>query len=200
MSGTKDTPKKRTRPTKNWRDKVLKYLSETGNIADACKRAGVVKSTFYRHRDKDPEFALALSEAIEVSIENLELEARRRAEKGTKKPIYQKGQLEAIEASIENHKESFPHEKLTRTVSPSFFTCRKMEVLGREPTPNTITYPEDRTLICEEFGKIMDEVGRRENARRATESLRKVTESLGRSADQAAFQAAVQRSIDQLSE
>jgi hypothetical protein len=90
---TKSTPKKRTRPTKNWREKVLAVLKETGNITDSCRRAGINKGTLYNHRDKDPEFALALSDAIEASIENLELEARRRAEKGTKKPIYQQGRL-----------------------------------------------------------------------------------------------------------
>jgi hypothetical protein len=90
---TKPAPKKRTRPTKNWREKVLKALRETGNITDSCRRAGINKDTFYQHRDKDPEFAAALAEAIEASIENLELEARRRAAKGCKRPVYQQGRL-----------------------------------------------------------------------------------------------------------
>ena len=88
---TKAAPKKLRKTGNDWRPKLLKALAETGNITDACRRAGITRDTFYRHRHEDPAFAAAAADALEVAVDNLELEARRRAEKGCEKPVFYKG-------------------------------------------------------------------------------------------------------------
>jgi transposase-like protein len=69
----------------------LKALAETGNVTESAKAAGVCRATAYRWRDKVPDFALAWDQAIEESVDALELEARRRAIEGAEKPIFYRG-------------------------------------------------------------------------------------------------------------
>lgn len=63
----------------SWHDAFLADLAENCNVAHAYRVAGVAKSTAYKHRDEDPEFAAAWEDAIEAGIQALELAARRRA-------------------------------------------------------------------------------------------------------------------------
>ena len=37
--------------------KALEALGKYGNVADACRVAGISDTTFYRHLNKDPDFA-----------------------------------------------------------------------------------------------------------------------------------------------
>lgn len=73
------------------RAKFFKALAKKGNVSYACRSAKVSRFTVYQHRKEDPQFAAEWEEALELAIEALELEARRRAEEGTRKPIYYKG-------------------------------------------------------------------------------------------------------------
>ena len=52
------------------------------SVVKAALLAGVERRTVYRWRDKDPEFAKAWREAREGLVEDLEMEAYRRAFKG----------------------------------------------------------------------------------------------------------------------
>ena len=52
------------------------------SVVKAALMAGVERRTVYRWRDKDPEFARAWREAREGLVEDLEMEAYRRAFKG----------------------------------------------------------------------------------------------------------------------
>ena len=52
------------------------------SVTEAAKMAGVDRRTIYRWRDRDPEFAKAWRDAREGLVEDLEMEAYRRAFKG----------------------------------------------------------------------------------------------------------------------
>jgi hypothetical protein len=80
------------------KEKFLQSLRLEPNVTKACRRAHTSKTTAYLHRNSestlyDQEFAEAWNEALEVGLSVLEEEMWRRAVKGTKKPVYQSGQL-----------------------------------------------------------------------------------------------------------
>lgn len=87
MSDMKPTPKK----WDSWQTIFLRALARKGIVAAACRRAKVARSTAYDARNADPLFAAAWDEALEVAIEALEEEARRRAEVGVLEPVFQQG-------------------------------------------------------------------------------------------------------------
>ena len=88
---TNATPKK-GRPPKGWRNTFLKALRSSGNIGHSCRKARVNRTTAYRLKARDPLFAAKWETAIEDSVDVMEFEARRRAVKGTDKPVFQKGE------------------------------------------------------------------------------------------------------------
>lgn len=82
---TKRAPKKKTarkRSAPDWSERFCARLAECGNVSAACLAAAVGRSTVYQRRDTEPAFASAMREALEVSTDALELEARRRAHDG----------------------------------------------------------------------------------------------------------------------
>lgn len=91
-SGQNRTPQ-RARVRKRWQKAFLEELRLTGIVASACMLAGVGRSTVYERRESDAAFKQAWDDAIEESADWLEKEARRRAEEGTLKPVYFKGEL-----------------------------------------------------------------------------------------------------------
>jgi hypothetical protein len=91
MSDTTGTPKKRKKNRTDWKPDFLVSLAETGIVQTACLASGVDRRTAYRHKASDDEFGKSWDEAIEVSIEVLELEADRRARIGVAEPIYYQG-------------------------------------------------------------------------------------------------------------
>lgn len=80
-------------PKKDWHAKFLATLAKTGNVSAAAKAAKIHRDTAYQHRTDDEAFRKAWALAQEESADELEAEARRRAMKGTKKPVYQQGKL-----------------------------------------------------------------------------------------------------------
>jgi len=76
---------------KEWQQKFLLRLAETSNVSAACKRAKVSRQHAYQTRNEDEPFRIAWEEALEVATEALELEARRRAEKGVLEPVFYLG-------------------------------------------------------------------------------------------------------------
>jgi len=69
---------------------VLAALSRVGIVTEACRSARVDRSTYYDWL-KDGDFAAAAAAAIEEAGDRLEAEARRRAEKGWLRPVFQGG-------------------------------------------------------------------------------------------------------------
>lgn len=81
----------------DWKALFLAALAEVPVIAHACKAAGVNRTTAWRAREADPEFAQAWDEAMEEGIDRAEQEAFRRAVVGYEKPVWYKGKLVGTE-------------------------------------------------------------------------------------------------------
>lgn len=83
---------KRGGPPKDWRDRFLHGLRETFNVEAARRFALVSKDTVYSHRRKDPDFAKAWDEALEIGRDTLmpllEQAVALRAIYGTLEPVY----------------------------------------------------------------------------------------------------------------
>ena len=82
-----------TRLTPLAREKFLQKLKETANVSLSADLVGISRVRAYQVRKKDKAFAEAWDEAIEIGIDNLEHEARRRAMHGTRKPVFYKGEI-----------------------------------------------------------------------------------------------------------
>src|SRR3954469_16190103 len=66
-----------------WRGRFLEALRSSPNVAGACGRARVGRSTAYRHRAADPAFRAAWSDAMEDAVDDLVGGARGRAKAGS---------------------------------------------------------------------------------------------------------------------
>lgn len=75
----------------NWQEKFLAAFSETGMVTEACKAVGVGRTTVYRERQLDEEFALRWADIEEETTERMEREAYRRGTEGVDKPVFQGG-------------------------------------------------------------------------------------------------------------
>ncbi len=76
----------------DWKWMFLEALTEIPNVARAARLAEVDRTTAYKARAVDPEFAEAWDHALGVSVDALEAEAFRRAKDGTLKPVFHMGQ------------------------------------------------------------------------------------------------------------
>lgn len=81
-----------------WREPFLRALGNVPVVREAARAAGVTRSTAYKARKADPEFARAWDEALENGIDCAELEAFRRAVVGYEEPVVFQGRLTYIEA------------------------------------------------------------------------------------------------------
>lgn len=77
-----------TRFNRERRNKFLDALRQTGNVTAACEAAYVDRRTAYREKKSNAEFSRAWDEALEIAIEGMELEARRRAVEGRDEPVF----------------------------------------------------------------------------------------------------------------
>ena len=71
----------------------LAVLEKTGIVSDAAKAAGVSSATVYLTRKTDADFEAAWDVALEVAVDAMELEARRRAVDGVTRHIYHQGNV-----------------------------------------------------------------------------------------------------------
>ena len=69
----------------------LAAYARCGNVSRATKLAKIGRQSVYNWLDSDPEFKKGFQDANVQACDALELEARRRAVKGTLKPVYQGG-------------------------------------------------------------------------------------------------------------
>lgn len=74
MTATKTTPSARKR-RRDWRAKFIAALESEGTVLSAARVAGVNRSTVYRERQANEEFALAWADAEEAVTEGLERKA-----------------------------------------------------------------------------------------------------------------------------
>lgn len=90
--------KRRYRPTnvalkKGWKVKALEALRTGATIAEAAQAANVARVTLYRAPESDPEFKVAMQEAIEEGTDVIEAAATRRAVVGVEEPVIYQGQM-----------------------------------------------------------------------------------------------------------
>lgn len=89
--------KKATRSTRKkgevWKPVFLAELAKAPNVAEACRVAGIDRTTAYSHKHEDPDFSDAWDSALELSMDKAEAELYRRAVEGTTKPVFQGGEL-----------------------------------------------------------------------------------------------------------
>ncbi len=84
-------------PVDTWDKAFLASFRVLGNVTAACKAAQVGRTTVYERRASDPAFLAAWNDALEEASDRLELEARRRAVRGTHKPVWYKGRIVGFE-------------------------------------------------------------------------------------------------------
>jgi hypothetical protein len=73
------------------KEKWLEAHRKYGIVTASCRASKTPRATVYKWLNEDPDFAKAKAEAEEEAVELLEGEARRRAYKGTLKPVFYKG-------------------------------------------------------------------------------------------------------------
>ena len=76
-----------------WRAAFLAALREMPVILRACEAVGINRSTVWRAREADPEFAKDWDDAMEDGIDKVEQEAIRRGVVGFEEPVVHKGGL-----------------------------------------------------------------------------------------------------------
>lgn len=69
----------------------LRFLEDTASITKAAAFAGVDRRTVYTLKDQNKEFAAHLKDSLDVGLDKLEDEARRRAYDGIDEPVFYKG-------------------------------------------------------------------------------------------------------------
>ncbi len=82
-----------TRARRNVNGIFIETIRETGNMAAACRVAGVSAATMYRRRESNKALAAQWEEALESAVDTLELVARERALNGVKEPVFYKGEI-----------------------------------------------------------------------------------------------------------
>jgi len=77
----------------DWKPAYLEALRQVPVIRHALEAAGVNRSTAWRARESDEEFAKAEQDAMEEGVDRAEQEAFRRAVVGFEEPVIDKGRL-----------------------------------------------------------------------------------------------------------
>jgi hypothetical protein len=77
----------------DWKPPYLAALREMPVVAHACKAVGIERSTAYRAREADEDFAKAWDDAMEEGVDRAEQEAFRRGVVGFEEPVIDKGRL-----------------------------------------------------------------------------------------------------------
>lgn len=73
------------------RKTFLATLEKTANVSHAAKLCRMSRSRLYEIKHEDDAFSAEWDSAVEVAVDLLEKEARRRGMLGVKKPVYQGG-------------------------------------------------------------------------------------------------------------
>lgn len=77
----------------DWKPAFLEALRNVPVIRHACEAVGVNRTTAWRAREADEEFAKAWDDAMEEGVDRAEQEAFRRAVVGFEEPVVDKGRL-----------------------------------------------------------------------------------------------------------
>ena len=72
-----------TRANDQQKERFLEAHANGATVCDAARSAGVHRGTVYKWRERDPDFALAWREARDKFVQELEMEAYKRAIEGS---------------------------------------------------------------------------------------------------------------------
>ena len=78
---------------RHWHAAFLTALESSGNVTVAARLAGVSRTAAYKARRGEAEFAASWDEALEVALDGMEAEARRRAVEGWEEPVFYQGKV-----------------------------------------------------------------------------------------------------------
>ncbi len=132
-----------------WRDTFLAALRTIPVVRHACEACGIERSTAYRAREADAEFAKAWDEALEDGIDSAEQEAMRRATVGFEEPVVYKGQLTPLYEHDEHGNlvlEKYKTGCFDEDGEPIFSTRAKQLVINGKPQYLTIRKHSDALL------------------------------------------------------
>ena len=95
---TAATHPRKPRPRRDGFDGVrrrafLAALRKGGGLSDAARRAGVSRTTVYKHQESDRQFARQCDLAMQMACTDLELHAWERGVVGVEEPILYKGEV-----------------------------------------------------------------------------------------------------------
>lgn len=76
----------------NKKQSFLKKLAETGNVSASATLSDLSRSQAYEWRKHDPDFAELWDDALAIAVDQLALEARRRAIEGVEEVRYYQGE------------------------------------------------------------------------------------------------------------
>lgn len=98
---TNSTPKRHKPHAKasKWKKAFIAALREWGVVRYACEQAGIDRTTAYKAREEDPDFALQWKQALDDAIDEIEREAIRRAREGVERTVFFKDQQIGTERS-----------------------------------------------------------------------------------------------------
>lgn len=100
-----------------WTNAFLAALSVHGVLSRAAEETGIDRSTVWRRRETEPEFAKACQEAIDQAADTLEAEARRRALDGEAEPVIYQGQPTYV---YETDEAGYPVMDIVQEERPGF--------------------------------------------------------------------------------
>lgn len=135
----------------------LDALESTGIVSDACKAAGISTATAYNTRKGDADFEAAWDVALEVAVDAMETEARRRAVDGITRAIYHKGQVVGEEQVYSDGLLQFLLKGRRRSVFGD-----KTELTGKDGEPLKFmdeTKKASRILALLELAKTRKDIG-----------------------------------------
>jgi hypothetical protein len=84
----KETPQRQGKRGSRWRQAFLASLQQNANVRAACEGAGINRTTAYRERWRDLDFAAAWDDAVEEGCDRLEEALFKRAVDGVKKTVF----------------------------------------------------------------------------------------------------------------
>lgn len=125
------------------RARFIETLELSANVGRACEAANISRSTAYKWREEDQEFAAAWEQAVENAIDRLEEEAWRRAFEGADRPVIYKGE---ITETFKEHSD------------------RLMECLLRANRPEKYRERSQVELVGEGFAELLSEARSRRKA------------------------------------
>jgi hypothetical protein len=84
---------RQTKLTRKKRDLFLKLMRKTGNVSMSAKAIGISRARLYEIKAEDPKLSIEWVDAVEESTDRMIEEARLRATKGRRKPVYHQGKI-----------------------------------------------------------------------------------------------------------